>query len=255
MTFEVLFGDDSEVRAAERSFYDSLQLLEVEENADLPGAIQLTLPTTSQGAAGAEDLSVVGDREFRPYGRVAVVVRGEGTSDDECIFDGYVLAHSIHLDPGTTSSTVQVWGQDASCLMNLIDRTKERTGTDVATANSIFGDYDITPADANDAGNGSDNQSDKQVIMQRGTDAQFLRERARRTGRLFRVACARQPGTNTGYFVKPDLGRDPAADLTLNPPKDANVESLDFSWDVGRPTEVLAKALVESKDPVGQAGP
>ncbi len=249
MTFEVLFGDDSDLRAAERPFYDSLQSLEVEENADLPGAIQLTLPVAPQGAEGAEDLTVVDDRMFRPFGRVAVVVRVDG-EPDECVFDGYVLAHSVHLDPGTTASTVQVWGQDASCLMNLDEKVRERTGTDVATANSIFGDYDITPAEANDAGNGSDSQSDEQVVMQRGTDAQFLRDRARRTGRLFRVASGRRPGANTGYFVKPDLGQDPATDLVLNPPTQANVERLDFSWDIARPTEVMAQALVESKDPV-----
>ena len=212
-------------------------------------AIQLTLPTTPGGAEGAEDLSVVGDTRFRPYARAAVVVSVDG-SPDECVFDGYVLAHSLHLDPGTIASTVRVWGQDASCLMNVEDKTREWTGTDVATANSIFGDYDITPADANDAGNGSDNQSDKQVVMQRGTDARFLRERARRAGRLFRVACERQPGTHKGYFIKPDLGGDPATDLVLNPPTRANVESLDITWDVARPSEVIAEALVESKDPV-----
>jgi hypothetical protein len=247
-TFEVLFGDDSDLHSADGSFYDALQSLEVEENADLPGAIQFTLPTTPKGAAGAEDLAVVGDREFRPYARVAVVVRID-RKPDACIFDGYVLAHSVHLEPSTLASTVQVWGQDASCLMNVVDKTIEREGSDVAIAEHIFGDYSFKAADANESGGGS-NTADGRKIMQRGTDAQFLRERARRAGRLFRVACDQQPGTNTGYFFKPDLGADPATDLDLNPPDSANVESLEFSWDVSRPAVVMADALFESKDSV-----
>src|SRR6266576_1833975 len=147
-TFEVLFGSDTELHSAKAEFYDALLSLEVEENADLPGAFQLTLPVTPRGAMGAEDLSMVGDDRFRPYGRVAVVVRVDGARD-ACIFDGYVLAHTVHLKQGITGSTVQVWGQDASCLMNVLEQTKERPGTDVVTANAIFRDYNFTPSDAN----------------------------------------------------------------------------------------------------------
>ena len=243
-SFQVLFGDDNAVRPAAPDFYDLLDTLEVEENADLPGAIQLTLPVTTYAVDASEDLTVVDDERFRPYGRVAVVVGVEGERD-ACIFDGYVLSHSIHLDRGTTASTAQVWGQDMSCLMNLVDKAQERSGTDGNTANAIFGDYSFRKADENLKEPGPELH-----LMQRGTDMQYLRERARRTGRLFRVCCDERPGDNTGYFIKPDLDAEAAMTISLNPVDTANLESLDFSWDVARPTEVMAKSLIRSKDAV-----
>jgi hypothetical protein len=92
--------------------------------------------------------------------------------------------------------------------------------------------------------------SDLHSVMQRATDAQFLRDRARRAGKLFRVCCDQRAGSNTGYFIKPDLEASPAVTLTLNPPEDSNIETLDFEWDVARPTEVVAHALVMATDPV-----
>jgi hypothetical protein len=248
-SLQVLFGDDTAVRPAEAEFYDLFDTLEIEENADLPGAFQCTLPVATRPAGTGEDLTVVDDERFRPYSRVAVVV-GVEDERDACIFDGYVLAHGIHLDSGTTAATAQVWGQDASCLMNLVEKTKERPGTDGNIANAIFGDYRFRTSDANLVDDGPEHTLKRHVLMQRGTDLQFLRERARRTGRLLRVCCDERPGENTGYFIKPNLDGEAVMMLSLNPVDSANVQSLRFSWDVIRPADVMAEALVRAKDPV-----
>src|SRR5260370_40656764 len=94
---------------ADDALYTAMSSLEVEENADLPGAIQLVLPV-SRSASG--DLTYVSDGRFRPFANLAVVVTPEG-KPAECIFDGYVLAHKLHLERGTTASTLQIWGQEA----------------------------------------------------------------------------------------------------------------------------------------------
>ena len=125
-TYQVLFNGTP----ADDSFYNQLSSLEVEENADLPGAIQLTFPV----GASAGDLSQVNDPRFAPFSNVAVVVTPpSGTA--ECIFDGYVLAHKVHLQAGITASTVEVWGQDASVLLGLEEKVREWSGlTDGAVA-------------------------------------------------------------------------------------------------------------------------
>jgi hypothetical protein len=248
-SYQVLFGDEAE--DADEGFYGQLASLEVEENADLPGAIQLLLPISVDGAQGSEDLSYLDDERFKPYGRIAVVATPDG-GDSECIFDGYVLSHRIHLDRGTTAATLRVWGQDVSCLMNLKDRVQEWSDkTDGEIANDIFGRYGFQPHDDNDkADDDSDEHAeDTQTVMQRATDAQFLRDRARRNGKLFRVACTDKPGANIGYFIKPPLEDEPVVTITLNPPADANVEALDFSWDVARPSSVLAQVLLDTDQP------
>jgi hypothetical protein len=246
-SFQVLFGDDAD--EAEDAFYSRLASVEVEENADLPGAIQLLMTIGVAGAEGSEDLTVVGDAQFKPYGRIAVIATPDG-GKDACIFDGYVLSQRIHVDRGTTAATLRVWGQDVSCLMNVKEVVKEWSDTtDGDIANDIFEQYGFETADDNEQDDSGEHTEDTQTVMQRATDAQFLRDRARRAGKLFRVCCADRPGANTGYFVTPALEHEPVVTLTLNPPGQANIEALDFEWDVARPSRVLAQVLLDSDQP------
>jgi hypothetical protein len=246
---DILFGDGA--LEGDDAFYARLSSLEVEEHADLPGAMEMTLGLAAAGPAGAEDLPVVGDEAFKPYARIAVVV-GVAGKPDACIFDGYVLSHKIQLDRGTTTSSVRVWGQDVSCLMNLVDTVREWTGSDSTIADTIFGDHDLSASPDNTR----DDQPPAagQTIMQRATDAKFLRDRARRTGKLFRVCCDHQAGQNTGYFIKPPLGGPITATLVLNPPDEANVDALAIEWDVARPTEVLAQTLELASENAADGG-
>jgi len=244
--FQVLFGDRPQ--AAPPEFHDLVTSLEVEENADLPGAIQLTLPITTQGAAGSEDLTLVGDERLKPYARIAVVATPDGKSAAR-IFDGHVLSHRLQVDRGTTAATLRVWGQDASCLMNLKEVVKPWNGSDGEAANDIFDQYGFAKAPENTEDDSPKHTEDRHTLMQRATDARFLRERALRSGKLFRVCFDDAKGRITGYFIKPRLDETPSVTLSLNPPASANVDSLAFEWDVARPTQVLAKMLLSTKDP------
>jgi len=223
--------------------------LEVEENADLPGAIQLTLPVDSDGSG---DLTFVNDPRFQPFVNLAVVATPAGLSD-QCIFDGYVLANKLHLQKGTTGSTLTVWGQDASWLMNLEEKVKEWVDvTDADVASSIFGDYGINPASDNSDDDSPSHTEDGHTLMQRGSDIQFLRSLARRNGKLCRVSCADTPGQRTGYFARPNVQGDPVVTLELNDPDVWTVDSLNVDWDVTRPTEVQARqALFTDSDQDG----
>ena len=228
--------------------YASVATLEVEENAELPGAIQLTIPVAADGSG---DLTRVNDDAFRPLANLAVVVTPEDGAP-ECIFDGYVLSHKLHLDRGTTSSTLQVWGQDASWLMNLEEKVKEWSDvTDAAVASSIFGDYGITPSPDNSEDDSASHTESGHTLMQRASDIQFLRQLARRNGKLCRVAGGAAAGQLTGTFAKPRLDADPAFTLTLNDPDKVMVSALDFEWDVTRPTEVDARQALFTDDSDG----
>jgi|SRR5579871_187354 len=237
---------------ADDSFYTKMTSLEVEENVDLPGAIQVNLPVSPDGNG---DLTYVNDSGFQPFSNLAVVVTLDG-GGAQCIFDGYVLAHKLHLDKGTTAATLQVWGQDASWLMNLTETAKEWVDvTDGAVANAIFGNYGISPADANLTDDSASHTEAGHTLMQRATDIQFLRSLARRNGKLCWVACADQPGQRTGYFIDPDLSGDPVVTLTLNDPTAWNVDALDFDWDVTRPSSVQAsEATFDASGPTGVSG-
>jgi hypothetical protein len=226
--------------------------LDVEENADMPGAFELTLPinVTSSG-----DYDLPSDPRLAPLSNIAITAQAsDGVT--HCLIDGYVLAQTVHLDTGTSSSTVKVWGQDATWLMNTTENVKEWADvTDGSVANSIFGNYGITPDDNNLTNDSPAHTSDGHTLMQRATDAQFLRMLARRNGKLFRVYCTDTPGQRTGTFALPQVGGDPAVTLTLNDSTAATVSALDITWDIMRPSANIAmQTLFTSSDQDGAGG-
>lgn len=226
--------------------YGAIQLLEVEENADRPDSLLLRLPVNRTSVG---DLKYVGDGTFEPYTPITLVVTPVQQSS-QCIFDGYVLSWRLHLDRTSGASTIDVWAHDASWLMNLDDTVFEWTGmTDGQIANTIFGTYGFATASANTDDDSPQHDPDQHSLLQRATDLQFLRGLARRNGKLCRVACTDTPGQRTGYFITPDVSGDPAATISLLSPETWSVNSLEFDWDVMRPTEVDASQVpLDSSD-------
>jgi hypothetical protein len=247
-TFRLLLAG----QPASAEFYTQMTLLEVEENMDLPGAFQIQLPVarTAEG-----DLSFVNDAGLQPFANIAVVAAAEG-QPEECIFDGFVLSHKLHLEKGSTNSTLAVWGQDASWLMNLEEKTREWPNvSDAMAANNIFGEYGFTPAPQNLDADSPLHAEDSHTLMQRGTDIQFLRMLARRNGKFVRVVCAASSGTRFGYFARPALEGPVAVTIVLNDPDKWNATTLDIEWDATRPTAVQARqALFTDAAPEGVAG-
>ena len=232
------------------AFYDAIQQLEVEENSDRPGTLLLRLPVNRTSAG---DLQFVGDGTFEPMTNVCVTVTPAQGRGPQCIFDGYALSWRLHMDRTSTSSTIDIWGQDASWLMNIDDNVTEWSGlTDGEVANAIFSSsrYGFTPAAGNTDSDSPSHTSDGHTLFQRATDLQFLRGLARRGGKLCRVACTDTPGVRTGYFVVPAVDGQPAATISLLDPDSWTVEALDFDWDVMRPTEADASQvdLTQSSD-------
>lgn len=227
--------------------------LEVEENADLPGAFQLTLPIR-RTATG--DLATPADPRLGPWSNIAVTAQA-GDGPAQCLIDGYVLAQKLTLDPACASSELTVWGQDASWLMNVEEKAREWSDvTDGTAANSIFSEYGFAP----DAGNLDDDSpahaEHPHSLMQRGSDARFLQMLAQRSGKLCRVYCADLPGVRIGYFGRPKLDGEAAVVLTATGTEDANVDELELDWDVMRPTTVMARqAVLDDTSPEGVGGP
>jgi hypothetical protein len=229
--------------AVPESFYDAISQLEVEESSEVPGALLLRLPVNRTTAG---DLQFVGDGTFEPMTNVTLTVTSSAPgAQAQCIFDGYVLSWRLHLDRTTTSSTIDIWAQDASWLMNIDDQVTEWSGlTDGQVANAIFSTYDgFTPAAGNTVNDSPSHTPDGHTLFQRATDLQFLRGLARRGGKLCRVACTDTPGQRTGYFVTPTVTGQPVATISLSDPANWTVDSLDFDWDVMRPTEADASQV------------
>lgn len=233
-TYQVLLNG----KAADEGFYDLISKLEIEENSDLPDAILLQLPIAEQDG----EMTWLGDQRIAPYSNIAVVVTPDEGGAKQCIFDGYVLTHKVRMPAGPAGATVDVWGQDASVLMGLTEHVKEWSGmSDVDVAAQIFNSYNASPAPDNDREDSPTHTEDEHTLMQRGSDIDFLRRLARRTGRWCRVTCSDSPGQYIGYFATPDLLAAPIATIVLNDNTKSSVPLLEFSWDITRPTAVAAR--------------
>ncbi len=246
-TFDILANG-----ASATDFVSAFAELEVEENADLPGAFSLTLPVTRTDTG---DLDVVDDQRLAPLANLAVTARADD-GETHCLIDGFVLSHAAHLDGRAAASTLKVWGLDATWSMNMEEKTREWVDmTDGAVANTIFGEHGVDPADVNLDDDSPSHTEDNHSLMQRATDAQFLRMLARRSGKLFRVFCTDTPGKRTGWFGKPKLDGDPVTVLSLDDTASAAVGPLEISWDVMRPTAVTAgQKLLTETDPDSVGG-
>lgn len=233
--YQVLF----EGTPVDKDFYEQISRLEVEENADLPGAISLTLPVGVKD----EELTWLSDAKLRPFANIAVVATAPGAAD-ECIFDGYVLTHKVHLPGGTAGATVEVWGQDATVLMGMTEHVKVWSGmTEADVAEQIFSSYGIVAASANGREPGPTHSDDDHALVQRDSDADFLRRLARRTGRWFRVTAGDVAGVRSGWFAAPDLNADSVVTIGVTDPATSAVPVLDFSWDASRPTSVETRQV------------
>ena len=222
-------------QAASGALAEAVQSVEVEENADRPDAMTITLPVnrTSSG-----DLTYVDDGTFEPYTPVSVILTAG--SSRQCVFDGYALSWRLHLDRTATSSSVRVWAHDASWLMNLNDVVREWAGlSDGQVANEIFTSYGFASAGDNLVDDSPAHLPEEHTLLQRTTDLRFLYGLASRNGKICRVACGEKPGDHTGYFIRPSLG-SPVAAINLADPYAWNADAVDVDWDVMRPTEVRA---------------
>ena len=231
----------------------SFSSLEVDESLDQPGTFSISLPINRTPAG---DYDLINDSRLAPLSNIAVVATASD-NQPQCIFDGYVLSQAAHLDTGTVASTLSVSATDATWLMNLKPNPHNWTDvTDGQVANTIFQDYDGFVSDpANLTDDSPVHTSDGRSLMQRGPDGDFLRNLARRNGKLFRVFCTSTPGVRTSSFSSPALDGEPVVTLTLNNSTSATVAALEISWDVIRPSANTAKqTLVSDKDADGAGG-
>ena len=204
-------------RRCPTAFYDAIEQLEVEENADRPGRAAAAAAGQPHLRRRPRSSSATAPSSRTQRSRSSSPRRGQG--DPVHLRRLRALLAAAPRPQPSTASTIDVWAQDASWLMNIDDTVKEWSGqTDGEVANAIFGSYGFTAAAATPTTTRRRMTPTRTRLFQRATDLQFLRGLARRNGKLCRVACTDTPGVRTGYFVGPD-GRRPAGghDLPRRP--------------------------------------
>jgi phage protein D len=190
--------------------YDDLVSLEVELDEELAGMFRLDVALLLQ-ADGT--WTYLDDDRLTIWKPVTI---SAGFDDDvQPVLKGYIT----HLRPvfaaGLDQCHLEIWGMDASVLMDREDKLKDWPGkkdSDIAT--EIFGAYGLTP-NVEDTGIVHDDRVS--TIIQRETDIQFLRRLALRNGYECFV------DGDTGYFRPPQLSATPQPVLSVQFGDDTNV--------------------------------
>jgi phage protein D len=175
-------------------------------------------------------------------GAVASALGGGGGNDGlDPIFDGYIT--SVHLSLGSEpdEAHVEVSATDTCVLLSLEEKIhtwKDMSDSDIVE--QIVGAYGVTVQADSTA---TVHQESDTTIAQRGTDIQFVRERAALNGLEFYFETDKSSGQVIGFFREPQLDGTPQSDLNIQFGDQSNLRHFSARLVGQRPLNVKIEQL------------
>ncbi len=214
-----------------------LTRLEVRES-DVDSTVAALRFNLSQLPDGA--FSPVDDALFTPAARLSLDVEPPGGTPVR-LFEGYVTHVRPHFERIESNCYVEVLAMDASVILNAEERvTSYPDKTDTEAAEEVFARYKHINSFSGKATKAR-HQENKQLLVQRSTDWDFVRLLARRNG----FVCYLEPGAEgdvTAFFKPRDVSGTPQADLTVLR-EGANLLWMDFQFVMCGPVRVRGAAI------------
>ena len=206
----------------------AFEVVEVDERVSAPSTFLLTL-RAELGADGR--WSHLDDDRFALFTPVAVSVGNGDRPVPERVVDGYLTSVSLRIgsEPGT--GFLDLRGVDPTVLLGLEEKVAvwpDLADSDIAE--QILDSYDL---DFDVTATAAVRQDVDTTVVQRGTDAAFLRTLARRNGYEFSFS-------PDAYFGPPRLGGESQPDVALRAGAGSNLRSFTLALDGVRPLAVAA---------------
>jgi hypothetical protein len=234
--------------------------LSVEESTQGAALLSIALDLAPTGSANTpaeqRDWDLLGDGRFALLHAISVEL-AVGPPQAEpvaraVVFHGYVTSVAPSFgEARVPDSSLELTALDASCLMHFEERTVAHVGkSDAEIVRQIYESYgfgvDIEPT-------ATIRTPERGPLLQRTTDAEFIRLLARRNGYEAYVEHDSTPikkGVTTGtevvgHFHAPRLAQQPQPRLDLMPRETPSVRTLRARWDSHRPTAVVAGHIDE----------
>jgi phage protein D len=235
-----------------------LTRLEVRES-DVDSTVAALRFNLSQLSDG--EFSPVDEELFTPAARLSLDVEAPGNNPVR-LFDGHVTHVRPHFERIESNCYVEILAMDATLLLGAEERVASYPDmTDAEAAEQIFGRYNIPFSSEPTAAR---HEADKQLLVQRGTDWDFVRRLARRNGFVCYLEPDAASGRVTAFFKPRAVTGTPQADLTVLR-EDSNLLWIDFQFVTTGPVRArgvaidpIEKRLVRSEgapslEPLGKA--
>ena len=195
----------------------------------------------------SEDTGTIYEDVTDPGSILGVLVEVNNTL--HCLVSGPVTNQDVNLEQGGAGSWLEVSGTDTSHLMDAAPVFHNLTGNDADIVRSILSPKYAKTVDVESTPDSS-HEEEKHSQVQRETDLSFVRRLAQRNGFHLWFTYDKE-GNATAYFKSRNLQGKPVADLTVNLEK-ANVDNLQFKWNIKPPTEVEGKQIdLKTKETIG----
>jgi phage protein D len=169
-------------------------------------------------------------------GALGGLLGGGGNDGMIPVFSGYVSGAELKLSGTPGQTTFDVWLVDTSLLMGLEEKVvvwKDLTDSEVIE--KITKDYaDKTDVDSTSTAH----EENENVLVQRGTDLQFVRMLARRNGLEFAFETDVDTEDVVAFCKLPQLDGLPQPDLAVQFGLDSNLVSFSVTVDGRRPLNV-----------------
>jgi phage protein D len=225
--------------------YDDLINLEVELDDELASMFRLSIALLLKPDGSWPYLD---DEHFTIWKPVVITAGLE--DDQQQLISGYITHVRLDFGTGLDQCRLEIWGMDASVLMDREDKLKDWPGkkdSDIAT--EIFKSYGLTPKVTDTE---VIHEEDVSTIIQRETDIQFLKRLALRNGFECYV-----DGDN-GYFRPPQIDSVSQPVLSVHFGDETNVNHFNLEVNALAPADVIMfqvdRSSKEILDKASEAG-
>lgn len=224
---------------AQRRLLDRIRSVEVEEHAFMADMVRLRLAVSPDAKQGG--WTVLDDGTFDRMTELRVDIR-VGSPPAALAVKGFVIETRATLGAAPGASSLEVVAMDATQKMNREEQVRSWEGkADSAIAREVIGDHDLTPKVE------QTQPSQRELggpVVQRGTDARFLRRLADRNDYAFYVETSPSSGRSTGHFESlPAQESGSQEALHVRAGEGRSVAGLDVRYRMLAPSRARAKGV------------
>jgi phage protein D len=240
--------------AVDEDFYGDVVSLTVEENTTTASTFHLQLGLRLQIDGSWTYLD---DDRLTVFNSATVKIGFTDGSDGvneglKTVFDGFITNVDVDFGSEPDHAFINIGGLDASVMMSLEEKIATWTNmADSDIVQQIVASYGITAQVDQTA---TTHQEDDTIIVQRGSDIQFVRDLAQKNGVEFYIETD-DTGILTAHFSAPQLSDTPQQDLAIQFGDQSNLKSFSAHLSGQRPLNVKATQMdISSNGPnVAQA--